>query len=181
MKKTLKLTTALGTATVALAFAVTAASADTSLVNTGNNAEVDTGVNQTTTVNVTNSNTATINQSSFSLANSGANSTSGNIGGGSITSGDAVTSSELEVAANQNRTEITMPSSTAGSGDLDVVNTGRNLDLDARNTYRTTVTSNSTNVLDSSQTSFGLVNSGFNHTEGNIRGGDIDQWTSHDP
>lgn len=173
MNKTLKYTTALGSATVAMAFAFTVASADTGIVNSGNNANVDTSTTQNTTVTVSNSNSAQISQSSFNVANTGGNSTSGNIGGGSVASGAAVTSTNLGATANQNQTAIALPSSGLGSGDANVVNTGNHLDLDNSSTQNTTAVVSNNNQLYAQQHSVGLANSGLNSTDGNIGGGNV--------
>src|SRR5690606_13921599 len=155
MNKTLKLTTALGTSMFALAFAVTAASADTSIVNTGSDADINDSATQNTTVNVSNSNTSTVTQSSFSLANTGGNFTNGNVGGGSISSGDALSSTSMEANANQNQTGIALPTSSLGGSDVEVVNTGADLDLNTSNTQNTVVGATNTNIFNGQQTAIG--------------------------
>ncbi len=173
MNKTLKLTTALGTSMFAMAFAVTVASADTSVVNTGANTDVNTGTTQNVNVDVSNNNSAYINQSSFSVTNTGGNSTDGNIGGASINSGSAAVSNDFEATANQNQTGIALPSSSIGSADVDVVNSGFNLDVDAGNTSNTRASVHNSNNLISTQGSFSLVNSGLNSSSHNVGGADI--------
>lgn len=174
MNKLLKYSTALGSATFALAFAVTAASADTGLVNSGNNVNVNTSSNTNSTVNVVNENQAEVNQSSFSIANTGGNATSRNIGGGSVATGKAATSSNQEVTANQNQTAIAMPAAaSAGSQDADVVNSGNRLNLNNSTNQTTNAAVVNANNLRSSQQSIGISNTGLNATSRNIDGGSI--------
>ncbi len=173
MNKALKYTTALGTVAAAFVLTVGVASADSGIVNSGNNANVNTSTTQNTLVNVSNSNSAVVSQSSFSVSNSGGNSTSGNIGGGAISTGAAATSTNLGVQANQNQTAVNLPASVAAGNSAEVVNTGNNLDLNNSTTKNTAVTVANTNQFAGQQQAISLSNSGLNGTDGNIGGGSI--------
>jgi hypothetical protein len=176
MNKTLKYTTALGSAMFALAFAVTAASAQTTdLVNTGDDVEVEAGSSYELDVNVENSNEAYISQSSYNFVNTGNNDTDGNIGGGNIDSGNAVATNDFSVQANSNTTDISGAGFSGGADtDASIVNTGDDLEAELGSEYDVEVDVENDNEARIEQFSFNYANTGDNETDDNIGGGDID-------
>lgn len=80
----------------------------TNVVNTGDDVTVNSNSNNTTTVEVTNTNVLNLTQRVNSYTNTGGNSTDGNIGSvaGIIITGNANSSTDMEVHANTNCTLI---------------------------------------------------------------------------
>lgn len=177
MNKLLKYTTAIGSATFALAFAVTAASAQTTdVINTGDDVEIEAGSEYELDVRVENRNKAFIGQGSANFVNTGNNDTDGNIGGGSIDSGNAVVANRFEAQANANST--TIDTSGFGSNGSDttasIVNTGDDLEAELGSEYEVEVDVENDNRAIVLQGTLNAINTGNNEADENIGGGDID-------
>lgn len=149
----------------------------TSVINSGDRVNVDTSTYTSNEVSVENSNKAVVNQSVNAVSNTGGNEASGNIGlccgaGGSIHTGAATVSTNLGVAANDNKTMV--QGGTSGVANLtDIVNTGDkvNVDANAVNVNRVEVTNK--NYADVTQAAWEKANSGNNAANDNIGGGSI--------
>lgn len=169
MNKLVKLSTAVGAAGVSLAFfATTAAFADTTTTNTGNNVDVNAGSTNTSVVTVDNHNTAYTTQVSNSNVNTGGNEANRNIGNTSIRSGNATVNNAESVTANANQTAISGVGSHSGSNDSSLVNTGNHVDLDAGNSNTTVVGVTNNNRAYATQMAYSNVNTGDNQANRNI-------------
>jgi len=141
------------------------------VLNTGDNAAVDTSYDQSSTTNVTNNNSATVNQEVNGNANTGGNTASRNIsyGGdaGSIQTGNAAVNSSLGTSVNSNTTRVsgTCPDVTTN---VTVYNTGDNLNHNSgtSNTCTTTVTNNNDATIN--QVVNADANTGGNTADRNI-------------
>lgn len=152
---------------------VLATGSDLSVVNSGDNATIDTSTSSTSTINVNNSNTATINQSATSNTNTGGNTVDGNIGSGSsIHTGNALTAFSFEASANENMTAVSGNSHTNSMIHmLDVVNTGDDADIDGTMSNTLNIGVNNTNNSNTTQQFFATTNTGYNTSDGNIGNG----------
>src|SRR5690606_37210063 len=134
----------------------------TEIVNTGDDATIDTSstTNNSTTVN--NTNTAEVNQTVNADANTGNNTANRNIGNTSISTGDVTINTEIITNANNNYTFIIdsnitglelfqqfvaafmgmsweelvggqAPASTSNAGNTSIVNSGNNMTVLAEN------------------------------------------------
>lgn len=160
--------TALTTAFTMFSTGALAATNGTSVVNSGDSVNIESEVEKESTVIVNNNNTAATTQTVFSNANTGGNSANRNIGGTSVTTGNAVTSSALGVEANHNTTAISMPSTGADANLTDVVNTGNRADVETEVEIENTVVVNNTNSLYSMQGATSNSNTGANRASRNI-------------
>lgn len=160
--------TALTTAFAMFSTGALAATNGTSVVNSGDRVNIESEVEKESTVIVNNNNTAATTQTVLSNANTGGNSANRNIGGTSVTTGNAVTSSALGVEANHNTTAISMPSTGADANLTDVVNTGNRADVETEVEIENTVVVNNTNSLYSMQGATSNSNTGANRASRNI-------------
>jgi len=141
----------------------------TQVTNTGDDADIDTSANSSTSVGVMNSNMAMISQMVWGYANTGKNSAEDNIGGAAIGTGPASVGTVLGVNANHNLTGISGFGLFPTTLNLhDIVNTGDDLDSDATTTTATTVGTENINVLTACQTLWSMSNSGWNYGHDNI-------------
>ncbi|OGK20291.1 hypothetical protein A3C23_02675 [Candidatus Roizmanbacteria bacterium RIFCSPHIGHO2_02_FULL_37_13b] len=149
-------------------------SANSDVLNTGNDVNIDTTSNNTSNTTVNNRNSATINQRVNAKAITGKNIANGNIsfGGcaGCITTGDATVNVTLVADVNNNKTLIDNGSlnGNVGGSNSQVVNTGDDVKISTETNNNTQITSNSTNFLDLAQNVFGRVITGFVKAIGNI-------------
>jgi hypothetical protein len=177
MNNITKLSAAFGIAAVSMAFAGTAAFADTTdVVNTGNSVYVSGDSGTSTNVNVTNSNTANISQSSTSNVNTGNNDANRNIGDTSIDSGNASVTNAFSANANTNTTAI----SGLGAGSNDsttLTNTGDDVYLSGFGGDSTNVSVVNANQANVSQSSNSNANTGHNDANRNI--GDVSLQTGN--
>jgi len=120
---------------------------DSSIVNSGDNATVNSSANQNSSVAVSNENTAVVTQNVNAHANTGGNDANGNIGGTSMTTGNAGVEVLLKTDANNNTTGIAGASQKSANM-TDVVNTGNNADINtSTNTNSSIGVSNSNNAV----------------------------------
>jgi hypothetical protein len=145
-----------------------AQSSDTTVVNTGDNANVSTNTTTTTNVEVNNDNVADIQQIVNVSANTGGNTANGNIGGSSIVTGDAIVSASLSTLANRNVTGIGLANGGGGSNVVDVVNTGDDADINSTMDTTTNVLVNNNNLATVNQQMNAFANTGNNQANGNI-------------
>lgn len=185
-------------ASSALIFAAPAvfAADATSIVNSGDNAMVNTSSNQNSSVNVNNTNTAVVSQMVNASTNTGDNSANKNISTGttgtSIMTGDAGVTTNFNVNANRNTTVVgqTNPSS---SNLTDITNTGDGANVQTSTNTNSAIQVNNTNSADVSQSCGGesiiplglnllqsdsilggcSANTGDNHANSNIGGAAI--------
>ncbi len=144
----------------------------TQVVNSGDNASVNSSANQNTTVNVSNTNTADISQTVNASSNTGGNTANSNIGGGTINTGTANIGVTLNAVANHNVTGISGldPSSSNTTG---VVNTGDHLNVNTNTNTNTNVGVSNVNIAEVSQSVMASANSGKNSANENIGGGTV--------
>lgn len=150
-KYTTRVIRAAGMASLTAVFAVAytgafAVSNGTSVVNSGDNAQVSTSNNYENSVKVNNHNDATVMQNVTANSNTGHNDANGNIsmnggGGTSMTTGNAVVNTVMGVTANENTTVVSMPAGQGGMNLTDVVNTGdkAKVNTDVSSTNKVTV------------------------------------------
>ena len=167
MNKFVKLSTAVGAASVSLAFfATTAAFADTTATNTGDNAHINANTPNTSVVSVVNTNSSVTNQSTSTSANTGGNSANRNVGSASIDTGNAAVSNNLKSDTNNNKTNISNVGNTASS-DAKLVNTGDDFRANANNSNTTSTSVVNSNFLMASQNAYSNVNTGDNSANRN--------------
>ncbi len=141
------------------------------VLNTGDNVDLDTSNQQSSSTSVTNNNDATINQTVNGSANTGGNTANRNIsiGGnaGTIQTGSATVNGSASATANNNTTAITGSCQNVVSN-ATIYNTGNNLDhqTNTSNTCTTTVTNNNTAVIN--QVVNGNATTGNNQANRNI-------------
>jgi hypothetical protein len=178
------------TALIAMPMVASAQVNSTSVVNSGDHANVNSATSQTSSTNVSNSNYANVDQFVNAHANTGGNSANGNIalngGAASIVTGAAGVSTTMGVAANNNATIIggTAP---ASSNLTDVVNTGDHASVNTNTSTDTAVNVANVNKAHVSQSCGGGfealffdhhnggcdANTGNNDANNNIGGGSI--------
>lgn len=150
------------------------------VVNTGDDAELDSRTERSTNVYVNNDNHATVNQMGDIHAMTGNNDANRNVGGAGIVSGNAEVAVGLNTNTNHNMTAIGMGGlsslNTNGSGlnASSIVNTGDDLEGDSRSETRTRVSSSSYNRLNSYQSVYSHAESGDNDSDRGVGGGLID-------
>ena len=167
---------------------------DTSIVNTGNNADIDLSTRETNETTVHNHNTADVTQDVEAVGNTGDNTVTGNIGNTSIQTGDVRISTEVITNANNNYTFI-IDSEEAGfalfkhfvstflgidwedlisnggntnGGDSSIVNTGNNATILAENVQTRSVVVNNTNNATVTQNVIAKANTGGNSCDANV-------------
>lgn len=161
---------------LAMPFSTFAQGSDNTLINSGDYANVQTQNTQNTSVSVSNQNTLNSTQSMNVNADSGHNELNGNIGGSSLTTGNAVVQGTFNTTANSNTTGIggMMQGATAGMGQLgqgsNVVNTGDHTSVNNTMTDTKSVTVTNSNNASVQQALNATTNSGHNHLNGNISG-----------
>jgi hypothetical protein len=145
---------------------------DTDIANTGDGASFTTNSTSTTTANINNVNTAVINQQVYSTADTGHNSASGNIGDVSISTGNAWSTANMQVLANQNSTGLTgLSGGHTGTNLVDIVNTGDHVDVNSALHTTTAVNVNNNNTAYVNQKTASHLNTGHNKAEENIAWG----------
>ena len=149
----------------------------TDIVNTGDDADINTSANSTTNVSVKSLNTAFVQQAAKIHANTGHNDADGNIGSGpSIHTGNAVAGVGFDVDVNNNTTAIGLGggmsslSSHEGGNMTSIVNTGDDLDTDTNVHTSTSIHSSSKNMMSVMQRIMSHTNSGHNDADDNIGG-----------
>lgn len=143
------------------------------IVNTGSNAAITDRRQLNTDTRVTNNNTALIDQHANLIANTGNNSSNGNINlngdAGVITTGNAAVITENEVKANQNQTMVqNNANGLSGDNQTDITNTGDDLDADISSETNNSTTVQNTNTADVDQGVMVRANTGNNTANGNI-------------
>lgn len=155
---------------------------NTDVVNTGNNADVDTSAASETNTTINNNNNATVNQNVNAYANTGYNKANYNIsfGGnaGIIQTGNAVVNVAMNADVNDNTTQVSgasasLDGSHGGGNDTHVVNTGNNADIDTTVTNNSNTIVNNNNSLNMLQALNSHTNTGNNTASDNVSlGGD---------
>jgi hypothetical protein len=176
MRKRLKLMGVSTASTLALAASLAmplstfALTGETSLVNSGDDATINSAVNQTSILTIANTNTAETHQMVNASSNTGDNEVEGNIGGGgSIVTGAALTQAALGVEGNTNVVGVAMPMAQGWGGQsVDVVNTGDDATINSSWNELKQVTVANTNTANTHQMFFGSSNTGDNEVEENI-------------
>lgn len=171
LSSALALSTSLAVPAMALAQA-----SDTSVVNSGDYADVITHTSKDTSVRVSNTNKADITQIVNSVSNTGGNRADGNIGGASISTGNAANAVNMQVQANHNTTGISGVGSNNGVNVLDVVNTGDKADVGSFHRSNSAVNVNNSNHANVNQVMNTTSNTGDNKADENIarHGGGVD-------
>src|SRR5690606_22430201 len=148
---------------------------DVEVVNTGADLDLNTSNTQNTVVGATNTNVFNGQQTAIGISNTGLNGAFGNVGGGSVQSGDAVVTTDLSVEANSNENvfDLSGLGNGSGNGSFDLINTGADADINASSTQTTVIGVQNMNSANVGQFSLGLANSGLNFTGGNVGGGGI--------
>lgn len=168
--KKMGLTTA--TALAMVMYVTTPASAlvsDTSLVNSGDNADVNSNVTKVNTIDIVSENKAHVMQYMDASANSGGNTIEGNIGGGSLVTGAALVQGEFMTQANTNTVGLSLGSQGGNNGQgLEVVNTGDDASIVSNWTEHKELNVTNKNDATVYQKLYGKSNSGENHLDGNI-------------
>jgi len=145
-----------------------------SVVNTGDDADIDADASRNTRVTVNNNNRARVNQTVHAFANSGFNSADDNIGGGSVDTGNAGVGVSLGVKANSNLTGIDLGWGSHSMNLNEIVNTGDDFEAETETTSRLRLVGDNNNSLTQLQNLFARSTSGWNSSESNIGGGDVD-------
>ncbi|QQS43607.1 hypothetical protein IPM65_05660 [Candidatus Roizmanbacteria bacterium] len=149
----------------------------TDIVNTGDDADIDTSANSTTNVSVNSMNSAFVQQAANIHANTGHNDADDNIGSGpTLTTGNAAAAVGFDVDVNDNTTAIGLGggmsslSSHEGGNMTSIVNTGDDLDTDTNVHTSTSMSSSSSNLMTVLQSIMTHTNSGHNDADDNIGG-----------
>lgn len=144
----------------------------TSVVNSGQNAAVNTASVTNTAVNVWNLNTLFSNQGLNAVNNTGNNVGANNIYGANIVTGGAGTTNGMMVEGNSNVTAVSLDESMPmGVNDLVAVNSGASAVFNAAAVSNTALNTLNTNLLFAGQTVLNTSNSGSNVALSNIGGG----------
>lgn len=164
----------------AAAFAIAAAPGmvaaqtnDTSVINTGDDTSVVSNNSQSSSTNVSNSNTATVSQSVNASADTGNNTASGNIGGGSVTTGPATVTSSMGVNANHNATLLSGNINPLTVNATDVLNTGDDASVFTNSSSNNSLNVSNSNSANVNQSVYAAANSGYNSADENIGGGTV--------
>lgn len=160
--------TALTTVFTVFSTGAFAASNGTSIVNSGDNARVETESEYESSIGVTNSNTAVVTQGVTAGANTGGNSANRNIGATSMTTGAATVGTTLGVEVNHNTTGIDVPNSNGGVNLFDMVNTGNNADVEAEVEIENAIGVNNANLATTIQSVDADATTGDNAMRRNI-------------
>ncbi len=143
----------------------------TFVTNTGSHLDVDTKATTNMNVEVVNSNLLVASQKSGSFNNSGHNNVSSNVGGvAGVLTGDAMSLTNQDVAANRNQTAIVLGESAMplGGAFLDLLNTGSHADLDVTAKTNTNLATINDNTLLLGQTQWNHSSSGYNYSSWNV-------------
>lgn len=140
------------------------------IVNTGDDAEVESEMTNTNTVDVTNNNSAYITQNFTAYTNTGDNTSEGNIGpGNGIVTDNSLVSGNFDVTVNKNATFLNLGSQAPIQGmEGSLTNTGDEADIDANSTSETTIQVANYNSALVNQMMNVTQNSGGNSSEGNV-------------
>lgn len=145
---------------------------DTSLVNSGDDVDINTTSTSNSSTNVTNNNSATIDQTVHTDVNTGGNESSRNLGSSSITTGNALSTTTLGVDANHNMTGI-VGGSNSSSNLTDIINVGDNLDVNTNTNTNSAINVNNQNNASVDQFVWGHSNTGDNTSSRNFGGSTI--------
>ncbi len=148
----------------------------TDVVNTGDNAHVNTTANTANVVQVDSSNVAAVEQAFKARANSGLNHASNNIGGGTIGTGGANIGATMGVDVNHNTTSVggfggLSGFATSPMNDTSITNTGDHSTVHSAANSSSTVGVSNHNKAFVDQLVFGTANTGKNKANSNIGGG----------
>lgn len=182
MRKLIAITAAFAMAFTTVMAPVQAAT-DTTVLNSGDNVNVNASSSTNTTVNTTVVNTAVVSQNSVVNNDSGHNVLDGNISlsnncnpcGPQLGGGVALQTGSNTAAVNQSATGInsnvvgvSVDANSQASDRTDVVNTGDKVNVTTSDTVNTTVNTTALNFAKVSQNSFVSNNSGWNVINDNI-------------
>lgn len=151
---------------------------ETSVVNSGDDVEIETETELEIDTTVINENKAKIFQAVTSISNTGDNESEENIslngGSSAINTGNALSDASLEAFANKNTTVIStyLPSIYSGNT-TDVINTGDDVEIETETELdidTKVINENEAWIL---QKAFVEANTGYNESEENIGGGSI--------
>lgn len=141
----------------------------TTVTNTGDDADVDTDVTSKSKVKVANYNFGVFNQFVNASANTGKNSAKKGIGGTDMTTGDAGVLSAMEVEANTNVTGVSGSALGPMSVNVfDIVNTGDDFDGDADSETEVKTKVKNGGYLNSYQSLMLHSETGYNYVHGNV-------------
>ncbi|MEN9327603.1 MAG: hypothetical protein RI947_411 [Candidatus Parcubacteria bacterium] len=148
----------------------------TDVVNTGDNAHVNTTANTSNVVQVDNSNVAAVEQAFKAKANSGLNVANKNIGGGTIGTGGANIGATMGTDVNHNTTSVGGFGGLSGLSNglvngTSITNTGDHSTVHSSANSNSTVGVSNYNHALVNQGFFGASNTGKNAANSNIGGG----------
>jgi hypothetical protein len=154
---------------------------ETSIVNSGDNVDIETSVEEKTDVKVENCNKTDIEQVTVAIANTGGNVASDNLSsnngdGTSVETGDAEVKTTQVVEANKNFTVIDVGNDSRDSkgNSTEIVNTGDRLDVDIEHESETEVDIKNDNEADVDQLTVAVANTGLNFAKDNVGGASIE-------
>lgn len=159
----------------------------TDVVNTAGNLGVNTTAVSNTNVGVLNTNIADVDQSAHVVNNTGKNTSTNNIGDSNIVTGHAGTSNAMSADVNENATAINITGDhmqspigcdlcgtpCTGTNCTSIVNSGKNLSVNAASVSNTAVHVMNSNVLNSHQGLHAINNTGHNNAANNVYGSNI--------
>lgn len=155
------------------------------IVNSGDNADIDSSLNSNLDIGVSNTNTANVIQNFLSISDTGNNTASNNIttgsgGGASIETGNSSATADFAVDVNHNTSALNIGSLSPALGSSTLVtNTGDNADIDSTSDATTNISVDNSNAANISQLLFATANTGNNSGEDNIGNGpDINTGTA---
>ncbi len=142
----------------------------TDVVNTGDNAHVDTSLNNNSHVYVKNYNKASVSQKLNAKANTGFNNADDNIGGASIFTGPAEITAALDVKVNKNATVVAAGNGEDGdaSNTSLVTNTGDDAHINTSSNSNSSVDVYNKNYAYIKQKVYAKANTGHNSASDNI-------------
>lgn len=146
---------------------------DTTVVNSGNDVDVQSSASQTSNINVINQNRAVVQQNVAVDANTGGNTANRNIGDTSVSTGNAIVNTNLNVDANSNATHVSGIDPMTMNF-TDVVNTGDMLDVNTNTNTNTNVNVANQNLAAVRQNVAIDANTGDNRANRNIGGTSVD-------
>lgn len=140
------------------------------VTNTGDRTNVNSNALFRSTIGISNSNTSNVRQSMNVDTNTGRNSTSNNIGGGSIMTSGAFADATFGVRANSNATGIGFSGMNMSfGGNLhDIINTGDNLNSNTSYRNNTSVQVTNSNTSRTSQSMYSRTTTGYNVSDNSI-------------
>ncbi len=140
---------------------------NTSVVNSGDDAEIRSNAHQSTDINVNNNNSAFVEQMVISKSNTGGNSASGNIGGSStINTGAAQVNTNMTTDVNRNVTAISGLNMN-NINTTDIVNTGDDVEVGSNTDTHTNIGVNNQNNATIFQSCGNLLMGGCEANTGN--------------